>query len=124
MFGIDSDTFEYFFGAELWVLTNQCDMVHVGSRRSLLPEGVVSVLGQSVWNVLSIVALGQVSVRVLLSPVTTTPPVLHAHKILCTDALQYQQLTASLNDTSTKRSNRNLTFPAYWRIKSNVSLGG
>jgi hypothetical protein len=59
-------------------------MVNVGSRRILLPEGVVSILGQSVWNVLSTVVQRQVYVRVLpLSPVTTTPPVLHAHKILC-----------------------------------------
>jgi hypothetical protein len=82
--GIDSGTSEYILVLSFWVLTNRCDVVHVGSRRILLPEGVVSILGQSVWNVLSIVALGHISVRVLpLSLVTTPPPVLHAHKILC-----------------------------------------
>jgi hypothetical protein len=61
----------------VWVLTNRCDMVHMGRRRILLPEGMVSILGQSVWNVFSVVAVGQISVRVLpFSPVTTTPSVL------------------------------------------------
>jgi len=58
-------------------------MGHMGSRRILLPEGMVSILGQSVWKVLSIMALGQISVQLLpFSPVIATPPVPHAHNIL------------------------------------------
>ena len=67
-------------------------MVHVGSRRILLPEGMVSILGQSVWNMLSILALGQISVRVF--PLS----VLHAQKILCHRRFIIPATASSLND--------------------------